>query len=80
MGLYLQKISESLQRECGERSHAFRLDESNFLEENYQTDDSLILKKHAEKMIEKFEIIGLNLITLTKNKVEANDRLDKLER
>jgi len=36
MGYYLQKVSECLQKECGERPHAFRLDnESNFLQENF---------------------------------------------
>jgi hypothetical protein len=62
LGFYLLKISDSLQKECGERPHAFRLDDSNFLEQNYLTEDSMVLKKHAEKMIEKFEIIGLNII------------------
>lgn len=80
MSFYLQKISDSLQRECGERPHAFRLEDSSFLQENYLTEDSLQLKKNAEKMIEKFEIIGLNLINQQKFKTEANERLEKLER
>jgi len=52
-----------LQKECGERPHAFRLDnEQNFLQDNFLTDDSTALKRQAEKLMDKLEIIGLNLI------------------
>lgn len=64
MGHYFQKISEGLQKECGERPHAFRLleNESNYLQENFQTEDSTQLKRMAERLMEKFEVIGLNII------------------
>jgi hypothetical protein len=58
-------ISAALQKDVGERPHAFRLDRdhSNILQEFYQTDESVNLKKNAEKVAEKMEIIGLNLIS-----------------
>jgi hypothetical protein len=37
------------------------------------------LKKGAEKVYEKFEIIGLNIINLNKFRVEANEKLDRME-
>ncbi len=46
LGHYFLKISEGLHKECGERPHAFRLDnEPNYLQENFQTDDSTLLKR-----------------------------------
>jgi len=50
-----------------ERPHAVRLDEST-MGEHYQTPDSILLKKTMDKMGEKFEIIGLNIITLNKHR------------
>jgi len=71
MGYYLQKVSECLQKECGERPHAFRLDnESNFLQENFQTEDSTLLKRQAERLMEKVEIIGLNILNFHKFKAD----------
>ena len=82
IGHYLQKISESLYKECGERPHSFRLgdNESNFLQENFQTDDSTLLKRCAEKMQEKMEVIGLNILNYMKFKSETDDRVTKLEK
>lgn len=48
--------------------------------ELFQTDDSAKLKKGAEKVGEKFEIIGLNIMALQKFKTETNERLEKMER
>lgn len=81
LGHYFLKISEGLHKECGERPHAFRLDnEPNYLQENFQTDDSTLLKRQAEKMLEKMEIIGLNIINFQKFRNETTDRIEKLER
>lgn len=78
----MQKISEGLHKECGERPHAFRLDneQSNFLSENFQTEDSVTLKKQAEKLQDKLEVIGLNIINFNKFRNCTEDRLEKLER
>jgi hypothetical protein len=63
VGHYFLKISEGLYKECGERPHSFRLDnENNFLSEHFQTEDSTLLKRQAEKMVEKIEVIGMNII------------------
>ncbi len=75
------KIAENLQKECGERPHALRLEtESNFLQENFQTEDSTLLKKQAERMMEKIEIIGLNIINYQKFKSDTNERLERIEK
>lgn len=44
------------------------------------TEDSVVLKKATDRVEEKFEIIGLNIINLTKFKQETNERLEKLEK
>lgn len=81
VGYYMQKVSECLYKECGERPHAVRLEtESAFLQENYQTDDSTQLKRQAEKLMEKMEIIGLNIINFHKFRNETNERLERVEK
>ena len=75
-------MSEGLHKECGERPHSIRLDndQQNFLSENYQTDDSVQLKRNADKLQEKLEVIGLNLINMTKFRNQTEDRLEKIEK
>jgi hypothetical protein len=82
MGHYMLKISEGLHKECGERPHALRLDneQSNFLADHYQSEDSVVLKRNAERLQEKLEVIGLNLINLQKFRNNTEDRVDKLEK
>jgi hypothetical protein len=81
LGHYLQKISEGLYKECGERPHAIRLDnESNFLQENFQTEESTQLKRQAEKMMEKMEVIGLNILNFHKFRSDAGERIDRIEK
>ena len=81
VGHYFQKISEGLYKECGERPHSFRLDnEQNFLAEHFQTEESTNLKRQADRMTEKFEVIGLNIINYLKFKTDTSDRLDRIEK
>jgi hypothetical protein len=49
---YFTKVSEGLHKECGERPHSLRLEseQNNFLADNYQTEDSVQLKKTADKL------------------------------
>jgi hypothetical protein len=58
----LNNISDSLHKECGEKPFQNKLDQPNMLQEFYQTEDSLLLMNAMQKMSDKFEIIGLNLI------------------
>ena len=57
-----------MHKECGEKPHSIKIDDSSSLSENYLTEDSVALKRASDKIIDKFEIIGLNIITLTKSK------------
>jgi hypothetical protein len=50
------------------------------LQENFQTDDSTMLKRSAEKMQEKMEVIGLNILNYLKFKTDTDDRVTKLEK
>jgi hypothetical protein len=68
LAFYLQKISEGLHRECGEKPYKNTLGEKSMLDEHYLSDDSLLLKASVEKMVDKFQIIGMNLITQKKFK------------
>ena len=77
----MQKVSEGLYKECGERPHSFRLDnESNFLQDNVQPEDSTLLKRQAEKLMEKMEVIGLNILNFHKFKSETSERLEKIDK
>jgi len=55
-------IGDSLHKECGEKPFQNKLDQPNMLQEFYQTEDSLLLMNSMQKMSDKFEVIGLNLI------------------
>ena len=65
---YLQKIADSLHRECGEKPFNNSLTEPSPLNELYQTEDSIKLKEAVEKVVDKFQIIGMNLINAKKNR------------
>lgn len=82
VGFYLAKVSEGLFKECGEKPHSIRIDNetSNFLQENFQTDDSTLLKRQAEKMLDKIEIIGQNIINFHKFRTETNERVERVEK
>lgn len=74
------RISEGLHKECGEKPHSIRIDDSSALAETYLTEDSIQFKRASDKIVDKFEIIGLNIINLTKHKVEVLERLDRIEK
>lgn len=78
--MHFTKISESLHKEIGERPFQIRLDDAREYQDHYISDDSTLLKKSQEKMSEKFEIIGLNIINLQKFKTETQNRLDSIEK
>jgi len=65
---YFLKIASGLQKECGERPHNLRIKDENFLQKHYQTENSVLLKNATEKMLEKFEVIGSNIVNLQRNK------------
>jgi hypothetical protein len=60
----LLKIADGLHRECGEKPHSMKVEDKNSLAENYLSEDSISLKKASDRVSDKIEIIGLNLIGL----------------
>lgn len=79
LGHYFLKIADGLPRDCGERPHLIKINEQSALADNYQTEDSLVLKKTADKLTEKIEIIGHNILNQNKFKYETLERLEKIE-
>ena len=76
----MTKICDSLHRECGEKPHSSKIDDKSSLAENYLTEDSIYFKKASDSVADKFEIIGLNLIRLSKFRNEIHERVDKIEK
>lgn len=69
-----------MHKDCGEKPHSIKIDDSSSLADNYLTEDSVTLKKASDKIVDKFEIIGLNIINLTKAKNNHEERLDRIEK
>lgn len=65
---YFTKIAEALHKECGEKPFQNQLTDKSPLDDHYQTEDSLLLKEAAEKVVDKVQIIGMNLLNAKKFK------------
>lgn len=65
------QIADGLQRECGEKPFSNSLSSPSTLGYLYQTEYSVKLKEAADKLVDKFQIIGMNLINFKKFKTEA---------
>lgn len=68
---YLTQIAEGLQRECGDKPYTNKFSEKSHLDRFYRSKDSVKLKEASEKVIDKFLIIGMNLINAKKFKTKA---------
>jgi len=65
---YISKISDSLQRECGDKPYSNKTADPAAAEKYYQSEDSVVLRDAAEQLGDKFMIIGMNLINTKKFK------------
>ena len=72
MAHYIHLVSEGLHRECGEKPFCNKMHEDSHLTKFFQTDDSILLKDAAEKLRDKLEIIGHNLINHKRFKKSAS--------
>ena len=62
MAHYITKIAEGLQRECGDKPYTNKFSEKSAMDRFYRSKDSVLLKEASEKVVDKFLIIGMNLI------------------
>ena len=76
---YFVKLGDGLQKQCGERPHSIRLEESKIDPSAYQTADSLELKKGVDVAIGKMEVIGTNILNYYSFKKHADKRITTLE-
>lgn len=58
MGQYFERISLGVHKEIGEKTHKFKLDDAQFLNENDKNPDSLTLKHSIEGFIDKLDLIS----------------------
>lgn len=72
---YLTKISEGLQRECGDKPYTNKFSEVSAMDRYYRSKDSTLLKEASEKVVDKFLIIGMNLINAKKFKSKTEHQL-----
>jgi hypothetical protein len=68
LAYYLNKASDSLQRECGDKPYSNKTADPIAAEKYYQSEDSALLRDAAEQLSDKFLIIGMNLINAKKFK------------
>jgi hypothetical protein len=76
---YLNKVSDSLQRECGEKPFHSKSADPTAAEKYYQSEDSVVLRDAAEQLGDKFMIIGMNLINTKKFKTQIQHSVYQLE-
>ena len=79
MGKYLERISQAVHKDVGERPHVFKLDEPSFLQNEFQTPHGVNLKNGVEKVIEKMEIISKASLFQKRFKKNAEVRIKTLE-
>jgi hypothetical protein len=76
---YLSKMSDSLQRECGDKPYSNKTVDPA-AEKYYQSEDSVMLRNAAEQLGDKFMIIGMNLINTKKFKTQIQHSVYQLEK
>ena len=76
---YINKASDSLQRECGEKPFHSKSADPAAAEKYYQSEDSVELRDAAEQLGDKFMIIGMNLINTKKFKTQIQHSVYQLE-
>ena len=79
MGKSLERISLGIPKELGKRPHAFKLDDPTFLIEETLDEEGKILKGGVEQVIEKMEIVSKHCLNQKKFKLNAQQRINKLE-
>ena len=62
MASYFEKISQGITKEVGNREHRFKLDDSLFMSEIYDSVDGRALKLSVEGFIDKLEIASAAII------------------
>ena len=77
---YLSKISDSLQRECGDKPYSNKTADPAAAEKYYQSEDSVVLRNAAEQLSDKFMIIGMNLINTKKFRTQIQHSVYQLEK
>ena len=71
LAFYFDKLSSSLQKDCGEKPYQNKLNQKDMLGKFYQSEDSIALAKSIDILADKIQIIGMNLITQKKFKGTA---------
>lgn len=67
-----------MDKQIGERTHKFRLDDAEFLNED-MSPDNLILKRSIEGFIEKLDVVSQAILKVMKQNKQIVPRLNKLE-
>lgn len=79
MAHYFTRIAEGLQRECGDKPYTNKFAEKSAMDRFYRSKDSTLLKEASEKVVDKFLVIGMNLINAKKFKTKAEHQLYQIE-
>lgn len=62
-----------MQKDCGEKPYQTgQMGGKSQMARMYQTEDSKLLKESADKLVDKFLIIGMNILDAKKFKKQAN--------
>jgi hypothetical protein len=79
LGAYLDRMSNGIHKEVGEKSHKFKLDEAAFLSEDTSCPDGIVLKHSVEQFIDKLDIVSQAILRNNKFKNSILPRVVKLE-
>lgn len=76
---YFDKISTGISSDVGQKSHKFKLNDDQFINEDVDNPDSVALKRSVESFIDKLDLLSASVIRLNKFKAQVLPRVGKLE-
>lgn len=79
MAEHLERIVNSVPKEVGEKVTKYKLDDPNYLVEDFITPDRKSVKLSVDQFVEKLEIVSQAILKQKKAEKLLNNRVGKLE-
>jgi hypothetical protein len=76
---YFERIASTFHKDIGESKHSFKLNDTEFIEGNFKTEDAYKLKGGVESMVNKVEIVSRAIVNMRKFKTTTNEKLASME-
>lgn len=72
-------MSYSISKDCGEPPHKFKLDDTTFSQTDFHSPDDSVLRAAVERLVEKMDVINMNMLKQKKFQTSTERRLRLLE-